>query len=150
MTAVLSHGGLLPIRHNLSSVVIHRHPTLRHPTRRHPTRRHPTRRHPTHTAVSAPASTGSAFARGSDARHLHRMLQSAVRKVPEVTIFFWIVKVLTTGMGETTSDYLVHRLDPVIAVALGGCAFVVALALQLAARRYVAWIYWLAVVMVAV
>jgi len=89
-------------------------------------------------------------ARGTDARHLHRMLQSAVRKVPEVTIFFWIVKVLTTGMGETTSDYLVHRLDPVIAVALGGCAFVVALALQLAARRYVAWIYWLAVVMVAV
>jgi len=65
MTVVLSHGGLPPIRHNLSSVVIHRHLTLRHPTRRHPTRHHPTRHHPTHTAVSAPAGTGSAFAHAS-------------------------------------------------------------------------------------
>lgn len=72
------------------------------------------------------------------------------RKVPEVTAYFWIIKLLTTGMGETTSDYLVHALDPVVAVALGGLCFVGALLLQFAVRRYIAWVYWLAVVMVAV
>jgi len=71
-------------------------------------------------------------------------------KVPEVTAYFWIIKVLTTGMGETTSDFLVHRLIPEVAVVLGGIGLVVALILQFAARRYVAWVYWLAVVMVSV
>jgi uncharacterized membrane-anchored protein len=74
----------------------------------------------------------------------------AWRKVPEVTVFFWIVKLLTTAMGETTSDYLVHQLDPMIAVALGALGLIVALALQFAVRRYIAWVYWLAVVMVAI
>jgi uncharacterized membrane-anchored protein len=73
-----------------------------------------------------------------------------LRKVPELTIYFWIVKVLTTGMGEATSDYLVHRINPYVAVAIGAVAFVVALAVQLILSRYVASIYWLAVVMVAV
>jgi uncharacterized membrane-anchored protein len=72
------------------------------------------------------------------------------RKVPEVTVYFWIVKVLTTAMGEAASDYSVHRVDPVIAVALGGIAFAAALALQLAVDHYVAALYWLALVMVAV
>jgi len=71
-------------------------------------------------------------------------------KVPEVTAFFWITKILTTGMGETTSDYLVHTLDPPVAVALGGLCFVAALVLQFAVKRYIAWVYWLAVVMVSV
>ena len=53
-------------------------------------------------------------------------------------------------MGETTSDYLVTHMDPVIAVILGGIGLVIALVLQFSARRYVPWIYWLAVVMVAV
>lgn len=76
--------------------------------------------------------------------------RSPFSKVPEVTTLFWIVKVLTTGMGETTSDFLVHRIDPPIAVALGFAGFVAALAVQLAAPRYNAWIYWAAVVMVSV
>jgi uncharacterized membrane-anchored protein len=71
-------------------------------------------------------------------------------KVPQVTVGFWVVKVLTTAMGEATSDYSVHQVDPVVAVAFGFVAFVLALALQLRLRRYVVWIYWLAVVMVAV
>jgi uncharacterized membrane-anchored protein len=74
----------------------------------------------------------------------------AIRKVPEVTVYFWVIKLLTTGMGETTSDYLVRQIDPFVAAAIGGVAFVLALGLQLAARRYVPWIYWLAVAMVAV
>ncbi len=74
----------------------------------------------------------------------------ALSKVPEITLFFWITKVLTTGMGESTSDYLVHHLAPIVAVTLGGIGLAAALALQFSVRRYVAWIYWLAVVMVAI
>lgn len=71
-------------------------------------------------------------------------------KVPEMTAVFWIAKVLTTGMGETTSDFLAHRFSPYVAVALGAVGLVAGLTLQGRARRYVAWIYWLAVVMVSV
>ncbi|WP_279580632.1 COG4705 family protein [Fodinicola feengrottensis] len=73
-----------------------------------------------------------------------------IQKVPEATAIFWIVKVLTTGMGETTSDYLAHHVDPPIAVGIAGAGLVAALLLQLVLRRYVPWIYWLAVVMVSV
>src|SRR6266568_636431 len=74
----------------------------------------------------------------------------AMRKVPEVTVSFWIIKLLTTAMGEVTSDSLAHQLNPIIAVALGGIGLAVALVLQFSVRRYVAWIYWLTVVMVAI
>ncbi|MEY9962021.1 putative membrane-anchored protein [Streptacidiphilus sp. MAP12-16] len=77
-------------------------------------------------------------------------LQRAMSKVPEVTVYFWITKILTTGMGETTSDYLAHVLDPMIAVGIGGVALAASLALQFSVGRYVAWIYWTAVVMVSV
>src|SRR5579863_1387653 len=73
-----------------------------------------------------------------------------LRKVPEITVYFWIVKILTTAMGESTSDYLVYHINHYVAVILGGIGLVVALALQLWVRRYVAWIYWLAVTMVAI
>lgn len=72
------------------------------------------------------------------------------RKVPELTIYFWIIKILTTAMGEATSDYFVRRINPVIAVLLGAAGLAVALGLQFATRRYTAWAYWLAVAMVAV
>src|SRR5882757_7057606 len=71
-------------------------------------------------------------------------------KVPEITAYFWIAKGLTTGMGESTSDFLVHKLVPEIAVILGAIGLVIALVLQFAAHRYVAWRYWLAVAMVGV
>jgi uncharacterized membrane-anchored protein len=71
-------------------------------------------------------------------------------RVPEVTVAFWVTKALTTGFGESSSDYLVHRLPPVLAVALGGIALAGALVVQFKARRYVPWIYWLAVAMVGV
>ncbi len=73
-----------------------------------------------------------------------------MRKVPAVTFHFWAVKILSTGMGEATSDYLVHTINPYAAVALGTVGIVVALAIQLAVRRYFAITYWFAVVMVAV
>ena len=71
-------------------------------------------------------------------------------KVPRITAYFWTIKILTTALGESTSDYMVHNFNPYLAVIGGFLAFVVAMAIQLTARSYVPWIYWLAVVMVAV
>lgn len=71
-------------------------------------------------------------------------------KVPAVTVYFWIVKLLTTAMGESTSDYLVYHMNPYVAVILGFIGFTGALILQFAVRKYVAWVYWLLVVMVAI
>jgi uncharacterized membrane-anchored protein len=71
-------------------------------------------------------------------------------RVPEITVLFWIIKSLSTAMGESTSDYSVHAINPVLAVILGFCGFAVALSLQFWVRRYIAWTYWLAVVGVGV
>jgi uncharacterized membrane-anchored protein len=71
-------------------------------------------------------------------------------RVPAITALFWIIKSLSTAMGESTSDYLVHTLQPVPAVLLGFAGFAIALPIQFAMRRYVAWSYWLTVVMVGV
>src|SRR5947207_9883210 len=79
-----------------------------------------------------------------------QLTMRVMRKVPEVTIYFWIIKLLTTAMGESTSDYLVFHINPYIAVALGGLGLLISLVLQLSVRRYIPWIYWLAVVMVAI
>jgi uncharacterized membrane-anchored protein len=71
-------------------------------------------------------------------------------KVPQITVLFWVIKILTTGMGETTSDFLVHQIAPPIAVALGLMIFIAALTAQFAAPRYNVWIYWLAVLAVSI
>jgi uncharacterized membrane-anchored protein len=71
-------------------------------------------------------------------------------KVPEITAYFWVVKALTTAMGESTSDFLVHSLVPEVAVVLGGIAFAIALYVQFSKPHYVPWAYWLAVAMVGV
>ena len=90
------------------------------------------------------------------ARHGHRHAHAARRllvgalRVPEITAYFWIVKGLSTAMGEATSDYLVHAMNPVVAVLIGFAAFLIAMTVQLCMRRYLAWTYWLAVVMVGV
>jgi uncharacterized membrane-anchored protein len=76
---------------------------------------------------------------------LARLTRHGALRVPEVTVYFWVIKALSTAMGESTSDYSVHAIDPVIAVILGFIGFLVALGLQLAMRRYVAWTYWLSV-----
>ena len=88
---------------------------------------------------------GQTASRSRRARSRH-----AFSKVPEVTAFFWIVKALTTAMGESTSDFLVHSLVPQVAVVLGGIAFLIALYVQFSKDRYVPWAYWLAVAMVGV
>jgi uncharacterized membrane-anchored protein len=79
-----------------------------------------------------------------------RYSRSGFSKVPEVTAFFWIVKALTTAMGESTSDFLVHAIVPEVAVLIGFVAFCWALYAQFARDRYVPSAYWLAVAMVGV
>ena len=71
-------------------------------------------------------------------------------RVPEITVAFWLIKGLSTAMGEATSDYLVHAIAPEVAVLLGFAGFVVAMVLQFRKARYVAWTYWFAVVMVGI
>lgn len=97
---------------------------------------------PAETTLRLPAARPG----GKSAQDVARQ---ALVKVPEVTLYFWIIKLLTTALGESTSDYLVHKIDPVIAVLMGAAGFAVAITLQLVVRRYIAWVYWLAVVMVA-
>jgi uncharacterized membrane-anchored protein len=85
-----------------------------------------------------------------DARPSPPILSASSTKVPDGTASFWVTKVLTTAMGEILSDYLVHRLGNVPAVALGTVALVAAMIVQFLAPTYVPWIYWTAVAMVAV
>jgi uncharacterized membrane-anchored protein len=79
-----------------------------------------------------------------------RLTVRGALRVPEITAYFWAIKALSTAMGESTSDYLVHAMDPKVAVVLGFIGFVAALTLQFWMRRYNAWTYWLAVVAVGV
>ncbi|MBO0867216.1 MAG: hypothetical protein J2P15_01505 [Micromonosporaceae bacterium] len=53
-------------------------------------------------------------------------------------------------MGEDLSDFLAKAMDPVVAVGIGFVGFAAAVALQFVTRRYLRWVYWLAVAMVAV
>src|SRR4051794_23733163 len=73
-----------------------------------------------------------------------------LNRVPEVTAMFWVVKVLTTGIGETTSDFLVKRFPPELVVPAALLALVAVLALQLRLRRYVAAVYWTAALLVSI
>jgi uncharacterized membrane-anchored protein len=79
-------------------------------------------------------------------------VQQMLNKVPEVTAIFWIIKILSTTVGETGADYLaVHvGLGATVTAAIMACLLAVALILQLRARSYVPWIYWLTVVLVSV
>jgi uncharacterized membrane-anchored protein len=77
---------------------------------------------------------------------------SALNRVPAVILYFWVIKVLCTTVGETAADYLNEELN----LGLLGTTlvmtllFVVALFFQFRAKRYVPWIYWLVVVSISV
>jgi uncharacterized membrane-anchored protein len=79
-------------------------------------------------------------------------LKQMLRKVPEVTLYFWVIKVLATTVGETAADFL----DQHVGLGLTGTTLVmsgllaVVLFFQFRARQYVPTIYWLAVVLISV
>ena len=73
-------------------------------------------------------------------------------KVPEVTLFFWIIKVLATTVGETAADFLSDTLNLGLTnttYIMGACLAAV-LVFQFRARKYVPGIYWLAVVLISI
>lgn len=78
-----------------------------------------------------------------------KAVRAAAVKVPEITVLFWVIKVLTTGMGEAASDHL-GTVSLVLAGAVGMLGIAAALWLQFRTTRYVATVYWFAVAMVAV
>ena len=75
-----------------------------------------------------------------------------LNKVPEITIVFWIIKIMSTTVGETGADYLaVHvGLGATVTAAIMVVFLIAALIRQVRAARYVPWIYWLTVVLVSV
>jgi uncharacterized membrane-anchored protein len=79
-------------------------------------------------------------------------LQQMLNKVPEVTTIFWIIKILSTTVGETGADYLaVHvGLGATVTAAIMACLLAASLILQLRAQSYIPWTYWLTVVLVSV
>jgi uncharacterized membrane-anchored protein len=86
----------------------------------------------------------------SRVREPRSALATAAVRVPQITAAFWIVKVLSTGMGEASSDFLAHRFGPVPAAAIGVVVLLVPLVVQLRGSRYRPWAYWTAVSAVAV
>ncbi len=75
-----------------------------------------------------------------------------LNKVPEVTLAFWIIKLLSTTVGETGADYLAVHVGAgkTITAAVMATLLIGALVWQLARRAYVPWIYWTTVVLVSV
>lgn len=71
-------------------------------------------------------------------------------KVPDVGVGFWSIKLLSTAMGEATSDFLVHHFWPPIVVLVAAAVFVAGLLWQFTRPRYQTLPYWFAVVMVSV
>jgi uncharacterized membrane-anchored protein len=75
-----------------------------------------------------------------------------LNKVPEITIYFWVIKVLATTVGETAADYLstTLHLGLVATSFVMGAIFVVGLLVQLRTRAYVPAVYWAVVVFVSI
>jgi uncharacterized membrane-anchored protein len=75
-----------------------------------------------------------------------------LNKVPEVTVYFWVIKILCTTVGESFADYINETLGFGLAntTLLFGTALVIALAAQFRLTRYVPGVYWLSVVLISV
>jgi uncharacterized membrane-anchored protein len=78
--------------------------------------------------------------------------RTMLNKVPEITMYFWVIKILATTVGETAADYLNTTLN----VGLTGTTLImtgfliVALIVQFWLRSYVPFVYWLSVVLISV
>src|SRR5438874_285060 len=79
-------------------------------------------------------------------------LRKMLNKVPEVTLYFWIIKVLCTTVGETASDFLAGNLNLGLTKTtfITGALLLGTLVFQFRVRRYVPGIYWLGIVLISV
>jgi uncharacterized membrane-anchored protein len=86
------------------------------------------------------------------ARPASSLGRTMLNKVPEVTLFFWIIKILCTTVGETAADYLNDNLGFGLTntTYVAGALLVVLLLTQFRLRRYVPGVYWSAVVVISV
>jgi uncharacterized membrane-anchored protein len=75
-----------------------------------------------------------------------------LNKVPEITLYFWVIKVLCTTVGETAADFLNDNLGLGLTntTYIMGALLVAALVAQFRLRRYVPSVYWLAVVLISI
>jgi len=80
------------------------------------------------------------------------LARTMLNKVPEVTLFFWIIKILCTTVGETAADYLNDNLGFGLTntTYIAGALLAVLLLVQFRLRRYVAAAYWAVVVVISV
>ncbi|QXC61610.1 hypothetical protein KSP35_01810 [Aquihabitans sp. G128] len=78
--------------------------------------------------------------------------RAVLNKVPEVTIFFWIIKIMATTVGETFADLLSENLKLGLTktMVVMGVLLVGALVAQFRSRRYTPGIYWITVVLISV
>ena len=80
------------------------------------------------------------------------LVETMLNKVPQVTIFFWIIKVFATTVGETVADYLNTTLNfglVTTSYVMSGL-FLIALLVQLSLKKYVPSVYWTVVVLISV
>src|SRR5438045_3801508 len=79
-------------------------------------------------------------------------LRRMLNKVPEVTFYFWVIKVLCTTVGETASDYLTDNvgLGLTKTTFITAALLIVTLVAQFRLRKYVAGVYWLGIVLISV
>ncbi|MFC5700279.1 hypothetical protein ACFPVX_03200 [Cohnella faecalis] len=80
------------------------------------------------------------------------LVRQMLNKVPEVTIFFWIIKIMATTVGETAADFLTFNLNwgLTCTTLLVAGLLCVSLVIQFRAKKYVPWIYWLTVLLISV
>ena len=78
--------------------------------------------------------------------------QKMLNKVPEVTLWFWIIKICCTTIGETAADFLNVNLNFGLTGTsiVTGVLLALMLVVQFRTRRYIPWIYWLTVALVSV
>ncbi|HMU35455.1 MAG TPA: hypothetical protein PKA04_01375 [Marmoricola sp.] len=90
-------------------------------------------------------TTTTATTRHTDARTM-------LNKVPEITLYFWLIKILCTTVGETAADYLNGTLGFGLTATSAIMAGLLAIALtaQFRARRYIPSVYWISVVLISV
>jgi uncharacterized membrane-anchored protein len=95
-------------------------------------------------ALSPPAS-----ARRHDAPSLGRQM---LNKVPEITLYFWVIKILCTTVGETAADLMNEELGLGLTntTYIMTAGLIAVLVFQFRSRKYVPGIYWLAVVLISI
>ena len=80
------------------------------------------------------------------------MTATVLNKVPQITLLFWIVKICSTTVGETGADFFSETLGLGLigTTVIAAVVLAIALAAQIAARRYIPWLYWVNVVIISV